>query len=109
MEGLVFPGQRVQLSGDGYEVFNVTPVVPGKTQKRANFRGVLGGLISLTVISWRGGGRVRDPVEAAFQGNNNSSSSSSSSSIYLDIRLYIISKYRSAAEVKNLYGSTVNS
>ena len=28
---------------------------------------------------------------------------------YFDIRLYIISKYRSAAEVKNLYGSTVNS
>ena len=43
VEDLVFSGQLVQRSGDGGEVFNVTPVIPGETQKRANFRGVLGG------------------------------------------------------------------
>ena len=43
VEDRVLPGQGVKRSGDGCEVFNVAPVVPGETQKGANFRGVLGG------------------------------------------------------------------
>ena len=42
MEDRILPGQGVWWSGDGCEVFNVASVVPGKTQKEANFRGVLG-------------------------------------------------------------------
>ena len=42
MEDCVLPGQGVKWSGDGCEVFNVAPVVPGETQKGANFCGVLG-------------------------------------------------------------------
>ena len=43
VEDRIFIGQRVQWSGNGCEVFNVPPVVPSETQKRANFCGVLGG------------------------------------------------------------------
>ena len=42
VEGRILPGQGVQRSGDGCEVFHVAPVAPGETQKRANFPGVLG-------------------------------------------------------------------
>ena len=41
-EDRVLPGQGMQLSGDGCEIFYVTPVVPGETQKGADFRGVFG-------------------------------------------------------------------
>ena len=43
VEDRVFPGQLVQRSGDGCKVFNLTPVIPSETQKRANFCGVFGG------------------------------------------------------------------
>ena len=42
MEDRVLPGQGVKWSGDGCEVFDVASVVPGETQKGANFRGVFG-------------------------------------------------------------------
>ena len=42
MEDHVLPGQRVQWSGDGCEVFYVAPVAPGETQKGADFLGILG-------------------------------------------------------------------
>ena len=42
MEDRVLPGQGLNWSGDGCEVFNVASVVPGETQKGADFRGVLG-------------------------------------------------------------------
>ena len=41
MEDRVLPGQGVKWSGDGCEVFDVAKVVPGKTQKGANFHEVL--------------------------------------------------------------------
>ena len=42
MEDRVLPGQGVKWSGNGCEVFDVALVVPGETQKGANFCGVLG-------------------------------------------------------------------
>ena len=42
VEDRILPGQGVQWSGDGCEVFYVAQVVAGETQKGANFCGVLG-------------------------------------------------------------------
>ena len=42
MEDRVLPGQGVKWSGNGCEVFDVASVVPGETQKGADFRGILG-------------------------------------------------------------------
>ena len=41
MEDHVLPGQGMQQSGNGSEVFYIVPVVPGETQKGVDFRGVL--------------------------------------------------------------------
>ena len=41
MEDRVLPGQGMKWSGDGYEVFDVVSVVPGETQKGADFCGIL--------------------------------------------------------------------
>ena len=62
MEDRVLPGQGVEWSGDGCELFNIAPVVPGEAQKGANFRGVLGGLISLMAASREGFGRKPSSV-----------------------------------------------
>ena len=43
VEDHIFHGKRMKRPGDGGEVLNITPVISGKTQKRANFRGIPGG------------------------------------------------------------------
>ena len=42
MEDRVFPGQGVQLAGNGCEIFDIPTVIAGKTQERADFCGVFG-------------------------------------------------------------------
>ena len=43
VEHRIFPDQHMKRPGDGGEVLNITPVISGEAQKRANFRGILGG------------------------------------------------------------------
>ena len=42
MEDRVFPGQGMQGAGDGCKIFNIAPVIPGKTNERADFSGGFG-------------------------------------------------------------------
>ena len=42
MEDRVFPGQSMQGTCDGYEVFHIPPVVSGGTKERADFGGGFG-------------------------------------------------------------------
>ena len=42
MEDRVLPGQSMQWSGIGCEVFHVAPVIAGETQEGADFGGVFG-------------------------------------------------------------------
>ena len=42
VEDHIFPGQRMKRPGDGGEVLNIMLVISDETQKRANFRGILG-------------------------------------------------------------------
>ena len=42
MEDRVFPGQSMQGTGDGCEVFHILPVVSGETKERADFGGGFG-------------------------------------------------------------------
>ena len=39
----IFPGESVEKVGDGGEILDISPVVPGEAQKRANFCCSLGG------------------------------------------------------------------
>ena len=57
VEDRVLPGQRMQRPGNGSKIFDIMPVITGETQKGANFRGILGGLISLMAASSEGSGR----------------------------------------------------
>ena len=43
VEDRIFPGKRMKRPGDGGKILYITPVISGKTQKRANFRGIPGG------------------------------------------------------------------
>ena len=43
VEDRIFPGQCMKRPRDGGEVLNITPVISGETEKRANFRGILWG------------------------------------------------------------------
>ena len=43
VEDRIFPGKRVKRPGDGGEILNITPLVPGETQERANFGSIRGG------------------------------------------------------------------
>ena len=42
VEDLVFPGQSMQGTCDGCEVFHIPPVVAGETKERADFGGGFG-------------------------------------------------------------------
>ena len=42
VEDRVFPGQSMQGTGDGCEVFHIPPVVSGETKERADFGGSFG-------------------------------------------------------------------
>ena len=64
MKDRVLQGQGVKWSGDGCEVFDVASVVPGETQKGANFRDVLG-WADFSDGSWQRGVR-----EEAFFGDS---------------------------------------
>ena len=43
VEDRIFPGKSMKRPGNGGEVLNIMLVISGETQKRANFRGLLGG------------------------------------------------------------------
>ena len=43
VEDRVFPGEGVEGAGDSGDIPDIPPIVPGEAQKRANFRGSLGG------------------------------------------------------------------
>ena len=43
VEDRIFPGEGVEGAGDGGEILDILPIVPGETQKRANFCCILGG------------------------------------------------------------------
>ena len=40
VEDRVFPGQGMQRAGDGCKIFDLSTVITGETQERADFRGV---------------------------------------------------------------------
>ena len=44
VEDRIFNGEGVEGAGDGGEILDIPPTVPGKAQKRANFCHSLGGL-----------------------------------------------------------------
>ena len=60
VEDRVFPGEGMEGAGDGGEILDISPIVPGEAQKRANFRCSLGGggiFLGWLSIQWgRGGG-----------------------------------------------------
>ena len=43
VEDRIFPGKCMKRPGDGGEVLNITPVISGEAQERANFCGILVG------------------------------------------------------------------
>ena len=47
VEDRILPGESVERAGDGGEILDISPVVPGEAQKGANFCCSLGGALSL--------------------------------------------------------------
>ena len=57
VEDRIFPGEGVERAHDSDEIIDISPVVPGEAQKRANFRCSLGGSISQMATNRIGSGR----------------------------------------------------
>ena len=62
VEDRISPGEDVEGGGNGGEVYDIKPVVPGEALKRADFCCILGGFLSLgwPSIGWdQGGGLLK--------------------------------------------------
>ena len=57
VEDRIFPGEGMEGAGDSGEILDIPSIVPGETQKRANFRCILGGPISRMAVNKVGSGR----------------------------------------------------